>query len=129
MEYPHHRISTKRIAKCLQDIIVKDQVKKINIPNTEGILTGVNLKKANKIKFFDISFQDIDTKKSPCVNVCAQPRGTNDSSEFIESICLDMSECSFLVFLNFYVDGFSTESKDICRKICDFLVWRFHIFP
>ena len=50
----------------------------------------------------------------------AQPQGTNNSSEFIKAICLAVSACSFLVFLNFSVDGVSVESKDVRRTICEF---------
>ena len=73
VENPHHRISTEHIAKGLQDRIIKEQVSKINITNTEGIFTNINLKKATKIKVFTIFFQERDTKQSPCLNVCVQP--------------------------------------------------------
>ena len=61
MEYLHHIIPTKNIAKGLQDRIVKYQVKKINITNIKGIFTDVNLKKATEIKDFTLSLQERDT--------------------------------------------------------------------
>ena len=61
VEYLHHIIPTKNIAKGLQDRIVKYQVKKINITNIKGIFTDVNLKKATEIKDFTLSLQERDT--------------------------------------------------------------------
>ena len=104
----------------------KYQVTKINIPNTESILTYINLKKATKIKVCTLSFQERNTTQSPYVNVCAQPQGTKDFFELIKAICLAMSAYSFIFILKFTVDGVSVESEDVCRTICDFLsgnVW------
>ena len=93
---------------------------KINIPNTGGILTDVNLKKAYKKKVCNIYFQERKNTQSTYVNIFLQPQVTNDLSEFIKAICLATSSCSFLVFINFSIDGVYVESKDVCRTICEF---------
>ena len=129
MEYLHHIIPTKNIAKGLQDRIVKYQVKKINITNIKGIFTDVNLKKATEIKDFTLSLQERDTIQSTYVNVFVQPQGKNYLFKFIEAICLAMSECSFLVFINFSADGVSVEIEDVLREIYEFWVGRLHILP
>ena len=93
---------------------------KINIHNTEGILTNVNLKKATKINICTRSSQECNTTQHPYVNDCEQPQEKNDLPEFIKAIFLAKSKFSFLVFLKLAVDGVSVESEDFSGQYVTF---------